>query len=369
VDDNASRQTTGSKAGRFFSGVLKFFGVLILILLVLEVALRIFGNYGHTTSYVPDERLLWVPVPGPGLDVATHVPVTISPDRFRYPVALGPKQPGQIRIFAFGDSVTQGWGVRDNATYSADLERLLNAYHCPGVQFEGISAGVDAYSNAQVNDRLQAVFQDGFQPDIAIVAYSFNTEFENFTDLKGANRQALLRRVWLKHYVRQSAVYEYVVEHLLRRFIYYKLRTKLVAGSWNVGTRKVADTARFYRELQQSLATCRQHHATMILLLLPSNQQRGNLDPMQQTMLDFARNENVPIVNIIDSWKDKDQVPLFGDHVHPTAAGHELIAEQLAGLIKRLGKIPCVPGEAAPATPAIVVATSNAASKPLTAVP
>jgi lysophospholipase L1-like esterase len=326
------------------------------------VALRIFTNYGHTTSYVPDQRLLWVPVPGPGLDVTTHVPVIISPDRFRYPVALGPKQPGQIRVFAFGDSVTQGWGVGDDATYSADLQRLLNAYHCPGVQFQGISAGVDAYSNAQVHDRLQVVFQDGFQPDIAIVAYSFNTEFENFTDLQGANRQALLRRVWLKHYVRRSAVYELIVEHWLRRFIYYKLRDKLVAGSWNVTKRKVADTARFYGELQQSLAICRQHHATMILLLLPSNQQRGDLDPMQQTMLDFAKNENVPIVNIIDSWKDRDQVPLFGDHVHPTAAGHELIAEQVAGVIKRLGKIPCAPGESVPPAPA--VASAIAAAKP-----
>jgi lysophospholipase L1-like esterase len=360
VADNPSQQATGSAMGRFFRGLFKFLVVLILVLLIMEVALRIFGNYGHTTSYVPDERLLWVPEPGPGLDVTTHVPVMISPDRFRYPVALGPKQPGQIRVFAFGDSVTQGWGVGDDATYSADLQRILNGYHCPGVQFQGISAGVDAYSNAQVNDRLQVVFQDGFQPDIAIVAYSFNTEFENFTDLRGANRQALLRRVWLKHYVRQSAVYEYVVEHLLRRFIYYRLRSKLVEGSWNVGTRKVADTSRFYRELQQSLATCRQHHATMILLLLPSAQQRGNLDPMQQTMLDFAKNENVPIVNIIDSWKDKDQVPLFGDHVHPTAAGHELIAEQLAGVIKRLGEIPCIPRESAP--PAI--ASASATGKP-----
>lgn len=357
--DNIPQQKRGA-LGRFFRGLFKFLGVLILILLVMEVALRIFGNYGQTTSYVPDQRLLWVPVPGRGLDVATHVPVTISPDRFRYPVALGPKQPGQVRIFAFGDSVTQGWAATDDGTYAADLQRILNSYHCPRVRFQGISAGVDAYSNAQVNDRLQVVFQDGFEPDIAIVAYSFNTEFENFTDLQGANRQALLRRVWLKHYVRRSAVYEFTVEHLLRRFIYYKLRGKLVEGSWNVTKRKVADTQRFYRELQQSLATCRQHHATMILLVLPSNQQRGNLDPMQQTMLDFARNENVPVVNIIDSWKDKDQVPLFVDHVHPSMAGHELIAEQLAAKIKSLGKIPCAPAEPAPS----VVASSNLPGEP-----
>ena len=346
--DNTSQRKGGSKAGRFFRRVLKFIVVVVLIFLIAEVLLRLIGNYGHTTSYVPDERMLWLPVPGVGLDVATHVPVTISPDQFRYPAALGPKKPGEIRVFAFGDSVTQGWGVRDNETYIADLARILNGLHCPGVQYEGISAGVDAYSNAQVNQRLQIVFQDGFRPDIAIVAYSFNTEFETWTDLQGANRQALLHRVWLKHYLRKSAVYEYVVEHLLRRFIYYKLRSKLVEGSWNVGNRKVADTARFYKELEQSLATCREHHVPMVLLVLASNGQRGNLDPMQQTMLDFAKNENVPVVNMIEAWKDKNHPPLFGDHVHPTAAGHELIAEQLAEVLKRSGDIPCVQGTAQP---------------------
>ncbi len=330
----------GRRPGLFLR-ILKFCGVVLICLLFLEGLLRILG-FGNTDLYIPDERLLWVPKPGKRTTVVRHQPSTISRDGFRYPVALGPKRPGEFRIFAFGDSVTMGWGVSDDQTYIADVASFLNSYHCPGLQFEGVNAGVDAYSNAQVNERLQVVFDDGYQPDIAIVAYSFNTEYENLMLLQGKNREALLRRVWLKSYVRQSALYEVVVEHLMRGFVYYALRDKLMDGSWNVQRRKPVDTQRYYNELEKSVATCRAHHVPMVLLLTPTAKQRGNLDPMQQTMVDFARNEHVPIANMIEAWKnDPDHEKDFMDHAHPTASRDELIAQELVRVMVAAGNIPC----------------------------
>jgi lysophospholipase L1-like esterase len=350
---------TQKKPAGFWRILLTSIGVFLLFCLVAEGVLRLAG-YGNTDLYVPDQRLLWVPKPGTRTTVVGHHPSTISPDHFRYPVALGPKRPGEFRIFAFGDSVTMGWGVNDNETYVADLATTFNGYHCPAVKFEGISAGVDAYSNAQVNDSVQVVFEKGFQPDLVIVANSFNTEFENLNRLEGKNREALLRRVWLKSYVRRSALYEFVIEHLLRGMVYYKMRHQLMNGSWNVYRRKPVDTQRFYQELGNSLATCRAHHVPMILLLTPSTNQRGDLDPMQQTMVDFANAENVPIANVIVAWKKKDHTPLFMDHAHPTIEGNQLIAQQLATLIDAAGAIPCGP-DGKPLTPAIAAITAPAA--------
>src|SRR4029077_3709586 len=108
-----TRKSFSRKLGKF---VLWF----LAIIAVSETGLRWFG-YGSYTIYVPDQRLLWVPRPGHGVTEVNHLPITISADHFRDPQTLGAKAPGDQRIFTFGDSVTMGWGVSDDQTYSAQL--------------------------------------------------------------------------------------------------------------------------------------------------------------------------------------------------------------------------------------------------------
>ena len=43
---------------------------------------------------------------------------------------------------------------------------------------------------------------------------------------------------------------------------------------------------------------------------------------------------NVTLVNAMQTFRTKDQTGLFLDHVHPTAAGHVLLAEDLARTIE-----------------------------------
>ncbi len=103
-------------------GVLKRLGKAVLwllaIFLLFEVGLRPFG-YGSYVIYRPDQRLLWVPRAGSHKVTETnHQPITISEQGFRYRQLLALAHPGVYRIFAFGDSVTMGWGVGDDSTYS-----------------------------------------------------------------------------------------------------------------------------------------------------------------------------------------------------------------------------------------------------------
>ena len=140
--------------------------------------LRLFG-YGNYTIYRPDERLLWVPVPGRTVTVDNHLPITINDQGLRYASDLTAKPKGEFRVIAFGDSATQGWGVDDNSTYAAFLGQKLNQSGCPGEHFLSVSAGVNAYPNALVGEKLREVEEDPtFQPDIVIRAYSFNSNFE-----------------------------------------------------------------------------------------------------------------------------------------------------------------------------------------------
>jgi lysophospholipase L1-like esterase len=307
------------------------------IILVFEFGLRLFG-YGRYTIYQPDEQLLWVPVPAHNrLTVVNHLPESVNAQGFRYKEDLAPKKSGQVRIFTFGDSVTNGWGVADDQTYSAVLESLLNSGSCPRRKFQVIDAGVNAYSNSQAAERLTAVIDDNYEPDMVILAYAFNTGFEHLANLQGEARQSLLRRVALKSYARRSAIYNFLIEDLLRYVVYYRFRTLLLQGSWNTQqfTTNV-DPAPYKDKLNNIWQLCQARQVRMVILMLGSLNQRTELDQYQVIMLDFARDHQVPLVNMMDVLRPQDQAPYFMDHVHPTAAGHRRIAEELYKTIRQL---------------------------------
>lgn len=315
---------------------LRFVLWCAVICLGMELGLRLFG-YGNYTIYRPDERLLWVPEPGRTLTVVNHLPITINNQGLRYATDLKPKAPGEFRILAFGDSSTQGWGVDDDSHYSAVLAKMLNAGACPKSHVLAVSAGVNAYSNSLVAEKLKETVDENygtFQPDIAIVAYSFNSNFEKFVMLQGEARQEFLRRVQFKSIARRSALYNFLIEDLLRRVAYYQLRHLVVKGTLDtINGKDALDVDQFNAGLEQSLRICRMHHVQMVLLLLGSEGQTDELHPFQKAMLDFAAKQNVPLVNMINVMRTRDQKAMFMDPAHPTAAGHQVIAQQLANLV------------------------------------
>ena len=322
-------------------GVLKRLGKAVLwllaIFLLFEVGLRPFG-YGSYVIYRPDQRLLWVPRAGSHKVTETnHQPITISEQGFRYRQLLALAHPGVYRIFAFGDSVTMGWGVGDDSTYSGALESLLNAQGCPGPKFQVISAGVNAYPNALVVERMKKVLEDNYQPDAVIMAYSFNTGFERLPELQGAERQKFLRRVELKSIARRSAIYNFLIEDLLRGLVYYRLRELLMQGTWNTAKeRPDLDVSHFTRGLEEAKAAADARNVPLILLLLGSKEETSPEHPYQKAMVEFAQANHVPLVNMIDVMRSQNQKTMFMDHVHPTASGHALIAQQLASTVRGL---------------------------------
>jgi lysophospholipase L1-like esterase len=325
------------KKGGFFRSLGRGLFWFLAICLIFEVGLRFFG-YGSYVIYRPDQRLLWLPIPGSHKITETnHLPITISPDGFRYPEALAPKQPGQYRIFTFGDSVTMGWGVDDNSTFSAQLEKQLNSAGCSNTRFQVIDAGVNAYSNALASERLQKVLDDNYQPDAVILTYAFNTGFERLARLEGKDREQLLHRVQMKSIARRSALYNFVIEDLLRQAMYYRFRELLIQGSWDTAKEhQTVDVDQFTNGLKAAKQVADAHHARLILLLLGSEGETTEAHPYQKAMADFAQQNNIPIVNMISFLRDKNPKGLFEDHVHPTAVGHAMIGEQLAGVVKGL---------------------------------
>jgi lysophospholipase L1-like esterase len=325
--------------GKKKHGFLKGIGIFLAVCLFFELVLRLFG-YGDYTVYRPDERLLWVPQPGRTLTVVNHLPITINDQGFRYPFDLKPKHGNEFRIIAFGDSATQGWGVDDQSHYSAILENMLNHGNCAREHFQVISAGVNAYPNSLVAEKLKEVLEDNtVQPDIAIVAYSHNSNFEKLVKLQGEDREKFLHRVEFKAIVRRSALYNFLIEGVLRRIAYYQLRHLVMAGTLDtLNGMDNLDMDQFNQGLEQSLELTQARHIQMVLLLLGNDGQTPSTEmhPFQKAMMQFAETHNVPLVNMIPVISTKNQAEMFMDPAHPTAEGHQVIAGQLLQTIHNL---------------------------------
>lgn len=300
-----------------------------------EVILRFFG-YGDYIIYVPDDALLWRPAPNQhGKTVAGHEAITINGQGFRYPIDLPKTDRNEVRVFAFGDSVTMGWGVDDRSHYAAVLERMLAKSTSPRT-VRVISAGVNAYPQTLCVWLFKELLAEGYQMDVAIMAYSFNHGYEPLTREVGEARRRFLRQVRLKSVLRRSAVYNIVIEDFLRSAVYYRLRDRLIAGGWDVQAENQRTLDEFLTASLDSMRLEAERHGVRLIFVLlgTKNQQPEDLSDYQILFRDFARRRGIPLVDIVSRIATEDQDVLFLEHVHPTALGHRIIASELLPVVE-----------------------------------
>jgi hypothetical protein len=84
------------------------------------------------------------------------------------------KPPGVLRVLSLGDSHTQGYEVRQDSTFSAVLERYLDAH---SVKAQVLNAGVSGFSTAE---ELAYLVSEGYKykPDVVVVGFYAN-DFED----------------------------------------------------------------------------------------------------------------------------------------------------------------------------------------------
>lgn len=85
------------------------------------------------------------------------------------------KPQGTVRVLALGDSQTQGYEVRQEATFSAVLERYLRAH---SVEAQVLNAGVSGFSTAE---ELAYLVSEGYKykPDVVVVGFYANDFDDN----------------------------------------------------------------------------------------------------------------------------------------------------------------------------------------------
>ncbi|MBI4879169.1 MAG: hypothetical protein HY812_05850 [Planctomycetes bacterium] len=78
---------------------------------------------------------------------------------------------GEFRILVLGDSTTYGWGVRQEETFCAVLERLLNERRAPGTPpFAVVNAGQPGY-NARDEEALFRRLRERVRPALVLLVW------------------------------------------------------------------------------------------------------------------------------------------------------------------------------------------------------
>ena len=114
--------------------------------------------------------------------------ITVNSSGFRGPEVVVPKPPGRFRIVVVGDSLTLGWGVADDETYAARLERLLRA-RFPGRDLDVVNLGVGGYDTRQ-EVTLLARKAARLDPDLVLVGFYSNDVPDALEDETGGTQVA-----------------------------------------------------------------------------------------------------------------------------------------------------------------------------------
>jgi lysophospholipase L1-like esterase len=313
-------------------------GSLLFCVLLFELTLRVLG-FGNVEIYESDPVVFWRLKPNQRCYTKVdHKPVRINSHGTRGPEFSVAKPPGTIRILSLGDSRTFGWGLTEEETYSARLERALQERVGSSPRIEVINAGVNAWSYAQ----LLIYFRErglAFRPDYVIMAEANAwTQFSDRTDPEFARQ--FMRRVQLKNLLRRSAIYHWLVEVQLQEFYAY-YRTKFIPVAPQQDTmfkeQQQRDPDAFFREAIVSLCqTAQSNGVKPVLIYLPAWEPDN---PAAYTNLANIKKATsaqlgVPYIDYSsDILPGGSSLYLEADPVHFNARGNEIVARRLTELL------------------------------------
>ncbi len=99
----------------------------------------------------------------------TYFKVSTNSRSLRYKEVPVGRQPRTVRLLALGDSTTFGWGVEQDETYPANLERILQEKH-PEVVVQVLNGGVPGYTSFQGLHHFKKNAA-AYEPDIVLFGY------------------------------------------------------------------------------------------------------------------------------------------------------------------------------------------------------
>lgn len=224
------------------------------------------------------------------------------------------KPAGTVRILCAGDSGTFGWGVRDDETYPAYLQKRLNEKGA--VTYETINAGVPGYSSHQVLGLLRRLLPE-LKPDVVILSCGRN-DHNPTSWLTDAQRKSLPRAlVELQNKLLLSRAYQWLYMRTTL-YMYFEHRRRFL-GSDRETVRVPPED--FRRNLHAAADAC--ERAGVKLALVPRAQERAYIDAMK----DVARARGLVYVDLEAAARKNHGIDQYLQGEHPGwPAYHDLAA-------------------------------------------
>ncbi len=338
-----SRSRPGMSTGK---KVLLTFGLLFLLLAVVELSLRLCGVVFYPqvitlprdadrelaeVRTVPDGQVQWVVAPS----TLQGTPLAINSFGMRGPEVSVDKPPGTVRILCLGDSCT--FGARSTKPYPVILEELCNERL--NVRVEVLNGAVPGHAAHQGVAMLERFVQ--FSPDIVTVYFGFNDHWRRNRALSGPKlpeppvtdrvlilrglRLAYLRWVARREVFREEDVVE-MDETLLRL------------------------PPNHYRAMLDEFAVlARKHDFEVVFLTAPSAFNRENLrwivedrgwagkaedvvalhEHYNDISREMAQAKGAILVDLDRIFEQQDRPLLHADGIHLSPEAHALAAESL----------------------------------------
>ena len=260
-----------------------------------------------------------------------------------------PKPPGVFRMVVLGDSVVNGYGVEDDETFCAVLERKLSKLR----QTEVLNLGVPGFGNAEELIQLENVGLEQ-QPDMVVLGYFVNDHFENLTcGLYSLQEGKLVRNpnvsepaVRLRDRISGLPGYNFLCQH---SYLVNYARQKAsdffrgqLAEKHTLGLAAYTSNKPSEAQIQLSSAlvdeiirVCQERHIPILILNIPMEIQGAWMQNMVPDSL--QRKEAARIIDVAkEIWNTEDihKIATPGSY-HPKPRGHELIADWLSDYVQK----------------------------------
>jgi lysophospholipase L1-like esterase len=287
----------------------------------------------------PDPELFWIT--RPNLRTYYQRALITTNDQSLRGGLVSAKGTRTARVLCLGESTTFGFGVSDEATYSAQLEQLLRERQ-PKRDFEVLNAGCCAWTTFQSLTYLKTRGLE-LHPDVVVFYHWFNDELPTAMRDSNNNEIGIARSDPELYRLRQSSG----VSALLRVSAAFRALANLFAR-WSIDgfSRSAKDSERSRNSsltrvrpderracLEELLELCRTK-GIVLVLVHPAYRDVAGRDSVLE---DFARDHQIQLVDFpsIIQASGISKESLFRDPVHPNEKGHRMLAEAIADRLSR----------------------------------
>jgi hypothetical protein len=239
---------------------------------------------------------------------------------------LAPRSPSRKRVLVLGSSITMGWGVPFDETFTATAERLLNTSRPFGSQtsFEFVNAGIGNYNTVFQH----ALFRRQFpvvQPDLVVLHYFLSdvqprTMGRNSAILRHSFFAAFLFDRWTHVKLRFGGDYKDL-------FTFYNDLYADDSAAWRV-------TQQHVREMRDASARA---GAPFIVVITPDIHDLSTRTPykaLYERIGSTFQRMGIPVVSTFDALQgafgaNVSALWVQSDDPHPNAKGHAVMADVL----------------------------------------